>query len=115
MAVCMEKVGLVVAGLGGAGSSLIAGVLAAREHLVHPAGSLALTSLRDLAPFTPLSGLELGAFELRDDDAYRAATRAAFLVRSLVDNLRPQLRATRPLPGARQAPPRRHLADALAE
>src|SRR2546428_2685206 len=34
-------VGLVVVGLGGVGSSLLTGVLAARAHLVHPFGSLA--------------------------------------------------------------------------
>ena len=35
------RVGLVVVGLGGVGSSLLTGVLAARAHLVHPFGSLA--------------------------------------------------------------------------
>jgi len=120
-------VGLVVIGLGGVGSSLLTGVLAAREHLVHPFGSLAeaggagrtsgsgLVSLRDKAPLAELSDLQLGAFELRHDDAYRAALRAGVVSRSLVDELRPQLRQVHAMLGARQAPTRRHLADALAE
>jgi myo-inositol-1-phosphate synthase len=119
------SVGLVVVGLGNTGSSLIAGVLAAREHLVHPFGSLTeaggagrpagLAALRDQAPLVELTDLALGAFELHDDDAYRAALRAGVLDRSLVDELRPQLRGVRAMIGARQAPTRRHLADSLAE
>ncbi|HZX93657.1 MAG TPA: inositol-3-phosphate synthase [Myxococcales bacterium] len=117
-------VGLVVVGLGGVGSSLIAGVLAARAHLVHPFGSLAeaggvaasgLTPLRSRAPLAELGDLALGAFELREDDAYRAALRANLVSRSLIDELRPELRKVRAMLGARQAPTRRHLADALAE
>jgi myo-inositol-1-phosphate synthase len=119
------RVGLVVAGLGGVGSSLVAGILAARAHLVHPFGSLAeaggaagggaLSPLRAQAPLAELADLELGAFEVRDDDAYRAALRANLVSRSLVDELRPELRRVRAMLGARQAPTRRHLADALAE
>lgn len=119
------RVGLVVAGLGGVGSSVIAGVLAARAHLVHPFGSLAeaggaasggtLSPLRAQAPLAELGDLALGAFEVRDDDAYRAALRANLVDRSLLDELRPELRKVRAMLGARQAPTRRHLADALAE
>jgi myo-inositol-1-phosphate synthase len=120
-------VGLVVVGLGGVGSSLVAGLLASKAHLVHPFGSLVeaggtgcgpengASPLRPHAPFAELSELVLGAFELRDDDAYRAALRARLIDRSLVDELRPQLRQLRAMLGGRQAPTRRHLADALAE
>src|SRR3954469_3769733 len=116
------RIGLVVAGLGGVGSSVIAGILAARAHLVHPYGSLvgagaggALSPLRAQAPLAELGDLELGAFEVRDDDAYRAALRANLVSRSLLDELRPELHKIRAMSGARQAPTRRHLADALAE
>lgn len=119
------SVGLVVVGLGGVGSSLIAGLEAARANLVHPWGSLCegggsasrdtFTPLRQRAPLALLSELVLGAFELKDDDAYRAALRAGLVSRALIDELRPQLRQVRAMSGARQAPTRRHLADALAE
>jgi hypothetical protein len=121
-------VGLVVVGLGDVGSSILAGIEAARTHLVHPWGSLVEAGgagrrmehsgsqpLRAIAPVANLSDLALGAFELKDDDAYRAALRAVHLSRSLVDEMRPQLREIRAMSGARQAPTRRHLADALAE
>jgi len=121
-------VGLVVVGLGDVGSSLLAGVEAARTHLVHPWGSLVEAGgagrtpeqsvaepLRARAPLAGLGDLVLGAFELHDDDAYRAALRANLLGRSLVDELRPGLRQIRAMAGARHAPTRRHLADALAE
>jgi myo-inositol-1-phosphate synthase len=123
----MEPIGLVVVGLGGVGSSLVAGVLAARAHLVHPFGSLAeaggtgrapgssLAAWRDQTPLAELGDLVLGAFELRDDDAYRAALRAGLVSRSLIDELRPELRKVRAMLGARQAPTRRELADILAE
>ncbi|MCA1829134.1 MAG: inositol-3-phosphate synthase [Myxococcales bacterium] len=121
------RVGLVVVGLGGVGSSLVTGVLAARAHLVHPFGSLAeaggtgrppgssLTGWREKAPLAELGDLVLGAFELKDDDAYRATLRAGLISRSLVDELRPELRKVRAMLGARQAPTRRELADMLAE
>lgn len=123
----MEPTGLVVVGLGGVGSSLVTGILAARAHLVHPFGSLVeaggtgrspaspLSSLRQRAPLAELSDLVIGAFELRDDDAYRASLRAGLINRSLVDELRPELRKVRAMLGARQAPNRRELADMLAE
>jgi myo-inositol-1-phosphate synthase len=122
-----DKVGLVVVGLGGVGSSLVAGILAARAHLVHPFGSLAegggagrqagssLAAWRDAAPLAQLGNLEIGAFELAEDDGYRAALRAGLVSRSLVDELRPELRKVRTMLGARQAPTRRELADMLAE
>ena len=120
-------VGLIVVGLGRVGSSLLAGILAARAHLAHPFGSLVeaggsgsppgngLSPLREQAPFAALADLELGAFELRDDDAHRAALRAGLVQRSILEELRPELRRIRAMLGARQAPTRRHLADALAE
>jgi len=119
--------GLLVVGLGGVGSSLIAGVLAARAHLVHPFGSLVegggtgrapgspLSALRERAPLAELAELELGAFELHDDDAHRAALRAGLVGRSLLDELKPELRRIRAMSGARQAPTRRELADKLTE
>lgn len=118
------SVGLVVVGMGGVGSSLLAGIEAARSNLVHPWGSLvegggaasgAAPSLREKAPIAHLHELVLGAFELKEDDAFRAALRAGLLSRALVDELRPQLRRIRGMLGARQAPTRRHLADAVAE
>jgi len=125
---CMAgPVGLVVVGLGDVGSSLLTGLLALRRHLVHAFGSLVeagssggtpasgVSGLRALAPFAELTDLVPGAFELREDDAYRAALRARLIERSLVDELRPELRKIRSMLGARQAPTRRHLADALAE
>src|SRR2546428_4555141 len=120
-------VGLVVVGLGGVGSSLLTGVLAARAHLVHPFGSLAEgggsgrapgfgpSPLRAAAPLAELGDLALGAFEVREDDPYRAALRVGLISRSLVDELRPELRKIHAMIGGRQAPTRRHLADALAE
>ena len=119
-------VGLIVVGLGDVGSSLIAGVLAARAHLVHPFGSLVEAGgagrspdsgpipLRQQVPLAGLGDLVLGAFEIREDDAHRAAARADLLDRSLLDELRPELRKIRAMLGGRQAPSRRHLADALA-
>src|ERR671927_1563655 len=91
-------VGLVVVGLGNLGTSVLAGIEAARAHLVHPWGSLveaggpgrapehgAADPLRSRAPLAELSELVLGAFELREDDAYRAAVRAGLVDRSLLD------------------------------
>lgn len=120
-----ERVGLIVVGLGSVGSSILAGIEATRAHLVHPFGTLTdaggagklpgTGALREHAPVAELNDFVLGAFELREDDAYRAALRAGVVQRSLVDELRPQLRQIRSMLGARETPTRRHLADALAE
>src|SRR3954467_389843 len=58
------SVGLVVVGLGSTGSSLVTGLLGARENLVRPHGSL-VASLREKAPFAALHDFALGAFELQ--------------------------------------------------
>jgi len=71
--------------------------------------------LREQAPFAALGDLALGAFELREDDVHRAALRAGLIERSIVEELRPELRRVQAMLGARQAPTRRHLADAIAE
>src|SRR5207237_5550450 len=74
-----------------------------------------LAPWREKAPLANLGDLVLGAFELREDDAYRATLRAGLISRSLVDELRPELRQLRAMLGGRQAPARRELADMLAE
>jgi hypothetical protein len=117
-------VGLVVAGMGSVGSSILAGIEAARANLAHPFGSLieaggagrcgSARPLRELAPLPALRDLRLGAFELRDDDAHRAALRAGLLSRSLLEELKAPLRAVRAMAGARHAASRLHLAEALA-
>ncbi len=121
--------GLVVVGLGGVGSALLAGIEAARANLVHPWGSLVelggagrksvpgdpCAPLRNCAPVAGLPDLVLGAFELKDDDGYRAAVRSGLISRALIDELRPQLRRLQTMSGAKEAPSRRHLADALAD
>lgn len=121
------SLGLVVVGLGRVGSSLLAGIEAARAHLVHPWGSLVEAGgwgrgpentgspLRATASLAELGDLVLGAFELREDDAYRAALRAGLVSRAVLDELRGKLCPVRAMAGARQAPTRRHLADAIAE
>jgi len=78
------RTGLIVVGLGGVGSSLIAGAVALREKRIRAFGGLAE------AP-----DFELGAFELEADDAYCAAVRAGLVDRSLLSALRPKLRAIR--------------------
>ncbi len=90
------KTGLIVVGMGGVGSSLIAGLLGSRPRLERKFGSFAV-----------------GAFELRRDDAYCAAVRAG-LERSLLDELRTELRGVHAMIGARLAPTRRELVDLLA-
>ena len=78
----LMKTGLIVVGMGGVGSTLLAGMVAVREKRVQAFGSL-----------TEVPDFQLGAFELQSDDAYCAAVRAGLVDRALLDELRPQLRA----------------------
>jgi len=120
-------VGLVVVGLGGVGSSLLTGVLAARAHLVHPSKPRGGRRIRKGAWLRP-SPLRAAAPAGRAGRSRRSAHSRCARDRSLSrraaggshqpfagGRAAPELRKIHAMIGGRQAPTRRHLADALAE
>ncbi len=107
------KLGVLLVGLGAVSTTFIAGVEAVKAGLGKPIGSLTqMGTVRlgehsdDRAPriadFVPLAHLEdlvFGAWDIFPDDAYAIACGAKVLERGLLDRLRPELEAIRPMKG----------------
>ncbi len=104
-----NRLAVLLPGLGAVATTAIAGVEAVKKRLGTPVGSL--TQLGRLlgekgeagAPISgalPLAGLDdlvFGGWDPVPDDAYQAAVRAGVLDRHLLDRLRSELEAVRPM------------------
>jgi myo-inositol-1-phosphate synthase len=105
------KLGVLLVGLGAISTTVIAGVEAVRRGMGKPIGSLTqMGTIRlgkrtenrvpRIADFVPLAGLDdlvFGAWDIFPDDAYEAAVHAGVLERNLLETLRPELAAVRPM------------------
>ena len=107
------KLGVLLVGLGAVSTTFIAGVEAVKRGLGKPVGSLTqmgtvrlgkrtenrVMRIQDFVSLARLEDLVFGAWDIFPDDAYEAATEANVLDRSLLDQLRPDLEAIRPMKG----------------
>ncbi len=107
------KLGVLLVGLGAVSTTLIAGVEAVKRGLGKPIGSLTqmgtvrlgkrtenrVPRVQDFVPLARLEDLVFGAWDIFPDDAYEAAREANVLDKSLLDQLRPDLEAIRPMKG----------------
>ncbi len=107
------KLGVLLVGLGAVSTTFIAGVEAVKRGLGKPIGSLTqmgtvrlgkrtenrVPRIQDFVPLAKLEDLVFGAWDIFPDNAYEAATEANVLDRSLLDQLRPELEAVRPMKG----------------
>jgi len=99
-------------GLGAVSTTFIAGVLAVRKGLGQPIGSLTQMStirlgkrtekrapmIRDFVPLSKLPDLSFAAWDIFEDDAYQSAVHTGVLDRTLLDGLKDELEAIRPMP-----------------
>ena len=106
------KLGILLPGMGAVGTTFIAGVLAIRKGLAKPIGSLTqmgtirigprtddnVPLIRDYAPLATLDDLVFGGWDVFEDDAYVAASRAGVLDGHLLEQLGDELRAIKPMP-----------------
>src|SRR5438552_569621 len=106
------KLGVLLVGLGAVSTTTIAGVLAIRNGLARPIGSLTQMGTVRLGKRTegrspkisevvPLSGLDdivFGGWDIFEDDCYAAARTAGVIEPSLLDKVRPELEKIRPWP-----------------
>ncbi len=106
------KLGILLPGMGAVGTTFIAGVLAIRKGLSKPIGSLSQMGTIRLGPrtddnvplikdYVPLAGLDdlvFGGWDVFEDDAYVAASRAGVLDGHLLEQLGEELRAIKPMP-----------------
>src|SRR5438477_6540790 len=106
------KLGVLLVGLGAVSTTTIAGVLAIRNGLARPIGSLTQMGtvrlgkrtegrspkISDVVPLSALDDLVFGGWDIFNDDCYAAARTAGVIEPSLLDRVRPELEKIRPWP-----------------
>jgi myo-inositol-1-phosphate synthase len=106
------KLGILLVGLGAVSTTTIAGVIAIRKGLAKPIGSLTQMGtirlgkrtegkspkINEFVPLASLDDLVFGGWDIFEEDCYAAACTAGVLERSLLDRIRPELEAIKPMP-----------------
>jgi myo-inositol-1-phosphate synthase len=106
------KLGILLVGLGAVSTTVIAGVLAVRKGLAKPIGSLAemgtvrlgkrtdakSPTIREFVPLTPLNDIVFGGWDIFEDNCYEAAKHAGVLDEKLLDQVKDELSAIKPMP-----------------
>jgi myo-inositol-1-phosphate synthase len=105
------KLGVLLVGLGAVSTTFIAGVEAIKRGMAEPIGSLTqmgtirlgkrtdnrVPLIRDFVPLASIEDLVFGAWDIFEEDAYEAALHAGVLERDLVNQLKAELQAVRPM------------------
>src|SRR6476659_425239 len=105
------KLGILLVGLGAVSTTVIAGVLAIRKGLAKPIGSLPQSGtirlgkrtdgrspkISEVLPLATLDDIVVGGWDLFDDNSYEAAKTAGVLEPALLEQIRPELEAIRPM------------------
>ena len=106
------KLGILLVGLGAVSTTTIAGVMAIRKGLAKPIGALtqmgtirlgkrteARTPLiKDFVPLAGLDDIVFGGWDIFDDNCYEAAQTAGVLEAPLLDSIKDELSAIKPMP-----------------
>src|SRR4249920_36957 len=106
------KLGVLLVGLGAVSTTTIAGVLAVRNGISKPIGSLTQMGtirlgkrtdgrspkITEVVPLATLDDLVFGGWDIFEDDCYKAARTAGVLEPSLLDQIRPEMEQIRPWP-----------------
>ena len=106
------KLGILFVGLGAVSTTTIAGILAIRKGLAKPIGSLTQMgtvrlgrrtdnrspALKDFVPMAGLDQLVFGGWDIFDDDCYQAAKTAGVLEAGILDQIKDELAAVKPMP-----------------
>mgnify|MGYP000423042246 CR=1 FL=1 len=106
------KLGILLPGMGAVATTFIAGVLAVRMGLALPIGSLTQMGsirlgqrterrnplLRDFVPLSTVQDLVFGGWDIYEDNCYQAAQKAGVLRPELLESVRGELEAIRPMP-----------------
>jgi myo-inositol-1-phosphate synthase len=106
------KLGVLLVGLGAVSTTTIAGVLAVRSGLASPIGSLPPMGtvrlgkrtdarsplIKEFVPLASLDDVVFGGWDIFEDNSYEAARTAGVLEPALLDQIRPELEAIRPMP-----------------
>jgi len=105
------KLGVLLVGLGAVSTTTIAGVMAIRKHLAKPIGSLTQMGtmrlgkrtegrspkIKDTVPLVDLDNVVFGGWDIFEENSYQAARTAGVLETSLLDQIKPELEAIKPM------------------
>ncbi len=106
------RLGVLLPGLGAVATTTVAGVIAARNGLAKPIGSLTQMNtirlgkrtdernplIRDFVDLASLDQLVFGAWDPIPDNAYESATNSGVLTRDHLDPIKDELSAVKPMP-----------------
>src|SRR5213595_169138 len=106
------KLGVMLVGLGAVSTTTIAGVLAIRKGISKPIGSLTQMGtirlgkrtegrsprINEVVPLTPLDDIVFGGWDIFNDNCYEAARHAGVLEEKLLDQIKEELAAIKPMP-----------------
>ena len=137
------KLGILLVGMGAVSTTTIAGVLAIRRGLASPIGSLTQMGtvrlgkrtegrsplIKDFVPLASLDDVVFGGWDIFEDNAYEAAKTAGVIEADLLEKIRPELEAIKPMsavfdrryvkrldgPNVKKGKNKRDLADQLGE
>jgi myo-inositol-1-phosphate synthase len=137
------RLGILLVGMGAVSTTTIAGVLAIRRGLAAPIGSLTQMGtvrlgkrtegrsplIKDFVPLASLDDVVFGGWDIFEDNSYEAAKTAGVLEAALLDKIRPELEAIKPMsavfdrryvkrldgPNVKKGKNKRVLADELRE
>ncbi len=102
---------MLLVGMGAVSTTTIAGVLAIRRGLAKPIGSLTQMGtirlgkrtegrsplIKDFVPLASLDDIVFGGWDIFEDNSYEAAKTAGVLEKDLLDQIRPELEAIKPM------------------
>ena len=105
------KLGILLPGMGAVATTLIAGVLAVNKGISKPIGSTSQMGtirigkrtenntplIKDFIPLADLNKVEFGGWDLFEENVYESATHAGVLDRYLLEQLKPELEAIKPM------------------
>ncbi|MDA1307125.1 MAG: inositol-3-phosphate synthase [Acidobacteria bacterium] len=105
------KLGILLVGLGAVSTTTIAGVMAIRKGLAKPIGSLVemgtvrlgkrtenrTPTIREFVPLTELNDIVFGGWDIFEDNCYEAAKHAGVLDEKLLDQVKDELSAIKPM------------------
>lgn len=105
------KLGILTPGMGAVATTFMAGVIAVNKGLAKPIGALTQMGnirlgkrtesryplIKDFVPLANLQDIVFGGWDLYEDNVYQAAAHAKVLESSLLEAIRPELEAIKPM------------------
>jgi len=105
------RLGVLLVGLGAVSTTFIAGVEAIKRGIAEPIGSLTqmgtirlgkrtdnqVPAIKDFVPLASLNDLVFGAWDIFEEDAYEAALHAGVIERDLINQIKSELQAVKPM------------------